>query len=78
MSEEMIITTENKLEKMMFQNVRYMERRKNCLFFRGEHVFGGNVIIRVNRNTLDVFWLFEGEFDYKYQFERSLNDIAIA
>lgn len=75
-SEKTIINFENKLEKMMFEEVRYLNRTKYCFFFQAKHVFGGNVLIKVNRDTLNVYWLYEGEMDYRYQLERSLNEVA--
>jgi len=75
-SEKTIIDIENKLEKMMFQDVRYVKRTNKCLFFKGQHVFGGEILIKVNRETLNVYWLYVGEMDYKYQLERSLNEVA--
>ncbi|MED4068680.1 hypothetical protein [Priestia megaterium] len=76
MSEKTIIDIENKLEKMMFQDVRYVKRTNHCFFFKGKHVFGGKVLIKVNSDSLNVYWLYAGEMDYKYQFERSLNEVA--
>lgn len=76
MSEKTIIDLENKLMKMMFEEVKYTSRTKYCFFFEATHVFGGKVLIKVNRETLNVYWLYEGEMDYKYQLERSLNEVA--
>jgi hypothetical protein len=73
MSEKFISKMENVLEKMMFQDVRYVQRNSKAYFFKGRHVHTGErVVIKVIKRTSEVQWRNKGELVVKYQSEGTL------
>jgi hypothetical protein len=81
MSEKDILAMEDKLEKLMFENVRFKKNRKKAYYFSGKSVYTGEqVTIRVEKETMDVYWIYKGEAAYLYKFEGNLNtgDVYIA
>lgn len=73
MSENFISRMEDVLEKMMFEDVRYVQRNSKAFFFRGRNVYTGErVVIKVIKRTSEVQWRNKGELVVKYQSEGTL------
>lgn len=73
MSENFIFQMESVLEKMMFEDVRYVQRNSKAFFFRGRNVHTGErVVIKVIKRTSEVQWRNKGELVVKYQSEGTL------
>ncbi|MEN3781515.1 hypothetical protein [Priestia megaterium] len=73
MSENFISRMEDVLEKMMFEDVRYVQRNSKAYFFKGRDVnTGDRVVIKVIKTTLEVQWRYKNELVVKYQSEGEL------
>lgn len=79
MSEKSIIKMEDHIGMLNFYNVRYLRRTKKAFFFIGKCLVTDALVrIRVERDSLDTYWIYEGESAYMYRYEATLPEKVTA